>query len=170
MSANPQLEPWMRGPVEGVDPLTCPALYAIQHVREDIAKWTEGLTAAQLWTSVQGLAPVGFHVRHIAGSTDRLLTYLQGGSLSEDQMRHLKSEDDWSLGSDRATLLAELEEALGKAEAVVRALDPSTLAEPRAIGRKKLPTTVAGLLQHVGEHAMRHVGEAIITAKVVRHS
>ncbi|MCX6624349.1 MAG: DinB family protein [Acidobacteria bacterium] len=169
MSAN-QLEPWMRGPVAGVHPLTTPALYALWHAREDLEKWTDGLTPQQLWTSLHGLAPVGFHIRHIAGSTGRLMTYLQGGSLSEEQLRHLKSEDDWNRGSDRQALLAEVETAFQQAEAAIRALDPATLPEPRTIGRKKLPTTVAGLLQHIGEHAMRHVGEAIITAKLAGHS
>ncbi len=170
MSTAPHLEPWMRGPIEGVDPLTTPALYALQHAREDLAKWTEDLSAQQLWESVHGLAPVGFHLRHIAGSTDRLMTYLQDGSLTEEQLRRMKSEDNWQHGADRVALLAEVEASFGQAEAVIRALDPATLPEPRTIGRKKLPTTVAGLLQHIGEHIMRHVGEAIITAKLVRHS
>jgi hypothetical protein len=170
MSQNLLLEPWMRGPIEGVDPLTAPALYALRHAREDLEKWTAGFTPAQLWASVHGLAPVGFHIRHIAGSTDRLMTYLEGATLSEEQLRRLKSEDDWNQGTDRQSLLSELEAVFQRSDAVIRALDPATLSEPRAIGRKKLPTTVIGLLQHIGEHAMRHVGEAIITAKLVHHS
>ena len=50
----------------------------------------------------------------------------------------------------------------------IRAIDPGTLAEPREVGRRQLPTTVAGLLTHIAEHTARHVGEAIITAKVIR--
>lgn len=170
MSAAAYIEPWMRGPIEGVDPLTTPLLYTFQHARDDLAKWTEGLSTKQLWKSVDGLAPVGFFIHHIAGSTNRLITYLQGGALSQAQFDHIKSEENWHHEFDRATLLAEVDESFREAEAVIRALDPATLAEPRAIGRQKLPATVTGLLHHLGEHIIRHVGEAIITIKVVRHS
>ena len=39
--------------------------------------------------------------------------------------------------------------------------------KPREVGRRKLPTTVAGLLIHCAEHTQRHVGQAITTAKVL---
>ncbi|MCC7496500.1 MAG: DinB family protein [Bryobacterales bacterium] len=170
MSAIAYIEPWMRGPVEGVHPLTACAIYPLRQAREDLEKWTDGLSAQQLWKSVQGLAPVGFHIRHIAGSTDRLITYLQNGALSEKQWDRLKTEEDWNNGSDRAAMLTEVDEVFQRAEAVIRAFDPATLTDARAIGRRKLPATAAGLLHHIGEHIMRHVGEMIITAKLARHS
>jgi len=39
------------------------------------------------------------------------------------------------------------------------------LQEPRTVGRKRLPTTVGGLLVHVADHTLRHVGQAITTAR-----
>jgi hypothetical protein len=33
------------------------------------------------------------------------------------------------------------------------------------VGRKRLPTTVIGLLTHIAEHTQRHVGQAIGAAK-----
>ena len=66
-------EAWLRGPIPGVDPLIAPVLYTFTQAREDLARYTEGLTADELWTS-----RVGFHVRHISRSTDRLIAYLQG--------------------------------------------------------------------------------------------
>jgi len=48
----------------------------------------------------------------------------------------------------------------------VRALDTSTLADARTVGRKRLPTTVIGLLTHMAEHTQRHVGQAIAAAKL----
>jgi hypothetical protein len=45
-------------------------------------------------------------------------------------------------------------------------IDPATLTEPRTVGRKHLPTTLIGLLFHLAEHAQRHTGELIITAKI----
>ncbi len=71
-------EPWLRGPIEGVHPLLSPLLYALQHVREDVAQATEGMGSDQLWARPHGIAPIGFHLRHIAGSVDRLTNYLEG--------------------------------------------------------------------------------------------
>lgn len=154
----------MRGPIPGVHPLLAPILYAFQQAREDLARYTEPLTREQIWASPHGFGSVGFHLRHIAGSTDRLMTYLQGRQLNPEQMAALKAEKEPG-GVDREQLLADLDRAFAEAEAVVRALDPDRLTEPRAIGRKQLPTTVVGLLTHIAEHTQRHVGQAISAAK-----
>jgi uncharacterized damage-inducible protein DinB len=160
-------EPWLRGPIPGVHPLIAPVLYAFQQAREDIAKFTEGLTAEQLWASPHGFGSAGFHIRHIAGSTARLMTYLQARELSPEQMEALRDEPR-PLGIDREALLAMLEVSLEEAESVVRALDPAMLTDTRAVGRQRLPTTVIGLLTHIAEHTQRHVGQAISSCKWAR--
>jgi uncharacterized damage-inducible protein DinB len=156
-------EPWMRGPIEGVHPLIAPALYGFQQAREDLARWTEGLTAEQLWAEPHGFGSVGFHLRHIAGSTDRLMLYLQGQPLTEAHLEALKREKE--PGASLADLLAGMDAAFKRAEAVARSIDPATLTDAREIGRKRLPTTVLGLLTHIAEHTQRHVGQAISAAK-----
>ena len=158
-------EPWLRG-LSGGSPLTVPVLYAFQQAREDIAKYTESLTSEQIWAKPYGLASVGFHVRHIAGSTDRLMTYLQGKQLTPSELRALETEA--TPGATREELLAELNAAFERAEMIVRAIDPATLADQREVGRKRLPTTVIGLLTHIAEHTQRHVGQAISAAKLAR--
>ena len=160
-------EAWMRGAVAGVDPLVAPVLYSLQQAREDAARLTERLTLEQIWATPHGLGSVGFHLRHMAGSTDRLITYLQGGTLSPIQLEELAGESEPS-GPGRDELLALLENAFRRAEAVVRSIDPATLASPRAVGRKRLPTTVIGLLTHIAEHTQRHAGQAIYAAKLAR--
>jgi len=163
MSQSP--EPWLRGPVVGVSPLTAPILYAFQQAREDLAHFTAGLTPDRLWASPHGFGSVGFHIRHIAGSTERLMTYLQGEPLTPAQLAALEHEK--TPGATRADLLEELRLSLEAAGRVVRGLDPAILAEPRYVGRKRLPTTVIGLLTHIAEHTQRHVGQAITMAKWV---
>jgi uncharacterized damage-inducible protein DinB len=158
-------EPWLRGPIPGVSPLLSPVLASFQQAREDLARHTEGLTTAQIWSAPQGGGSVGFHLRHIAGSVDRLTTYLQGGELTASQMAGLQAEKD--PGASREELLAAVDRAFCHAEAVVRAIDPKTLSDPRTVGRKRLPTTVIGLLTHIAEHTQRHVGEVIVTSRVV---
>jgi uncharacterized damage-inducible protein DinB len=140
-----------------------PVLFTFQHAREDLARYTDGLAAEQLWARPHGFGSVGFHIRHIAGSTDRLIAYLQERELTEAELAEVKREHD--PGATAAELLAGLDRSFQAAERVVRSIDPATLAEARTVGRKKLPTTVIGLLTHVAEHTQRHVGQAISAAK-----
>ena len=71
-------------------------------------------------------------------------------------------------GESREKLLREVDLALAQAAAKIRAIDPDRLAEPRVVGRKRLPTTVIGLAVHIAEHTQRHVGQAISAAKWAR--
>ena len=162
----PEHEPWMRGPIEGLSPLVAPILYTFQHAREDLAKYTKDLTPEQIWATPHGFGSVGFHIRHIGGSTDRLITYLEARDLSPDQLAFLKNEQ--TPGATASDLLKEMDEFFHRAEAVVRSLDPAALCDPRGIGRKKLPSTVNGLLVHTAEHIQRHIGQAISAAKLAR--
>ena len=155
----------MRGPIEGVHPLLAPVLYSFQMAREDLEKYTADLPPGRLWATPHGLASVGFHILHIAGSANRLVTYLQGRELSAAQLQAMVAEGSPGALS-RDQLLAALNHAFRDAEAVIRAIDPATLADARTVGRKRLPTTVTGLLTHIAEHTQRHVGQAISAAKL----
>jgi hypothetical protein len=64
-------------------------------------------------------------------------------------------------------LFSELASALESSAQRIRAIDPGSLEEARTVGKKQLPTTIGGLLVHVAEHSQRHVGQAIITARMV---
>lgn len=161
-------EPWLRGSIAGVHPLLAPTLHAYAQAREDVAKWTDGLTDAEIWSRPQGLAPVGFHLRHIAGSVERLTGYLSGEQLTPEQLEDLRHEMD--PGPGRLKLLAKVNQALHQSEEVIRALNPATLTDPRSVGRKQFPTTVIGLVVHLAEHTQRHVGELIVTAKIAQRS
>lgn len=159
-------EPWLSGSLSGLDPVLAALLYSFEQIRTELAAWTAGLSTEQMWTRPQGLAPVGFQLRHIAGSADRLFTYARGEALSDMQMSALKSEME--PGATRDELLAALDAVFDRVSAQVRTIDPATLREPRAVGRLHLPTTLAGLLIHIAEHSQRHLGQAIVTAKLLR--
>jgi hypothetical protein len=165
-SVRPAPEPWLRGPLPGVHPLLAPALRAFEQASEDIAHWTAGLTAAQIWSRPYDLAPVGFHLRHIAGSVDRLTTYLRGDRLAPEQLETLREEMDPP--AKPTDLLRAVQEALSKSAQTIRMLDPNCLTDARAVGRMQLPSTVIGLAIHLAEHTQRHVGELIITAKLAK--
>jgi uncharacterized damage-inducible protein DinB len=150
-----------------MSPLIAPLLFSFQQAREDLRRCLNGLSAEQIWATPHGFGSLGFHLRHIAGSTDRLTTYLQGAGLTPEQMAALHAEHE-SAGAGSEELLALIEDSFRKAEAIVRRIDPSTLAEPRTVGRQHLPTTVIGLLVHIAEHTQRHVGQAVSAAKLAR--
>jgi uncharacterized damage-inducible protein DinB len=93
------------------------------------------------------------------------MTFLQGRELTAEQVIALAAEEQPGEQST-AELLADLGRAFEAAEGVVRSIDTAQLPEPRWVGRKRLPTTVIGLLTHIAEHTMRHTGQAISAAKL----
>jgi uncharacterized damage-inducible protein DinB len=132
---------------------------------EDIKRWCGGLSDDQFNSQPSGIASLAFHIRHIARSIDRLLTYAEGKQLTEEQIASLKAEFD--ADARRSELFAELHATLEKSIERIRALDATRLSDAREVGRRRRPTTVGGLLIHVAEHTQRHVGQAITTAKIV---
>jgi uncharacterized damage-inducible protein DinB len=158
-------EPWLRGPLAGVPPLLMPVLFTFAQVREDLAEYIHGLTSEQLWRSFPD-ASLGFHLKHIAGSVDRLVTYLLGSQLSPEQLAALRSEQ--IPDANLPQLLAAIERSLEAAEIKLKTIDPEDLYEPRSVGRRALPTTVLGLIVHLAEHTQRHLGQAITLSKLLR--
>ncbi len=160
-------EAWLRGPLDGLHPLIQPVFFSFAQVREDLARHVAGLTREQVWRRCGG-ASVGFHLKHLAGSVDRLTTYLLGGELSEEQLGALR--DEHAGDEDTDDLLKLVDEALAGSEERVKGLDPQQIYKARAVGRKQLPTTVIGLIVHLSEHTQRHLGQAVTTAKLLRDS
>jgi uncharacterized damage-inducible protein DinB len=161
-------EPWLRGTLAEVPAVARGVLHALELAREDANKWCGGLTATQIHAMPAGLPSVAFQLRHIAGSLDRLLTYAEGRALSEEQLQALKTEAKTE-GSTKE-VLAELEVAISRGSVRARALASEDLSLPRAVGTKRLPTTLGGLLVHIADHTQRHLGQAITTAKLVSAS
>jgi uncharacterized damage-inducible protein DinB len=143
-----------------------PVFFSFQQVREDLAKHTQGITQDQLWLEMAGKHSVGYHLKHIAGSVDRLTAYLLVGQLSPEQLDFLRNEH--TSGDELSVLLARVHESLHAAELQLLKVKPESLFESRAVGRQLLPTTVIGLIVHVCEHTQRHLGQAILLAKVLR--
>jgi uncharacterized damage-inducible protein DinB len=158
-------EPWLRGTLADVPAVQRAVLHSLELAKEDMARWCSGLSDEQLNVRPGGIAPVAFHLRHIARSVDRLVTYAEGRQLSAEQTVALKAELD--PGATSAELFAEFTERLNRSAARIRAIDPTRLEEPRKVGKRELPTTVGGLLVHVADHTQRHVGQAITTSKIL---
>jgi hypothetical protein len=158
-------EPWLRGDLEELDPLRRGVVHALWLASEDVELWCSGLDDAELEARPLGLPSVGFHMRHMVRSLDRLMTYAEGRQLDERQMAALQSE--MVVGSSRDDLFGEFGEGMKVAVARVRGLSPACYAEVRGVGRRLLPSSVGGLLVHCAEHTQRHAGQMVTTVKVV---
>jgi uncharacterized damage-inducible protein DinB len=160
------VEPWLRGTYGDVPAVGRAVLHALDLALDDLTKWTDGLTDAELHTQPLGITSVAFHLRHIARATDRILTYAEGGQLTAEQLALLKAE---STGEETlAQLLGDVEASFANAAMRVRNLAGADLNLARHVGRKQLPTSIGGSLIHVADHTQRHVGQVVTTAKVLK--
>jgi hypothetical protein len=158
-------EVWLRGPLtDCIDELQ-PIAHSLLQVREEIGR-ASALPPAHLWARPGGAASIGFHLKHLAGSLDRLLTYASGRQLTAAQYECLANEEREG-GEPAGTLVRLAEAAIDRALAHIRTTPLCTLDGAREVGRDRLPSTVLGLLFHAAEHAQRHSAQIITTAKVI---
>ncbi|HEU5022990.1 MAG TPA: DinB family protein [Bryobacteraceae bacterium] len=161
-----QPEAWMRGSIPGVDPVISHLLRAAQQIREDAETALGDLSATQIWSKPHGATSPGFHAKHLAGSATRLLTYLAGRQLTEQQLAEIPGEGSGE--ESAAELLAIISSALDRYERALRNLSPADFGAPREIGRKRHPATAISIAIHIAEHSQRHIGGLIATAKLAR--
>jgi hypothetical protein len=164
-----EVEVWLRGPIPGVAPMLQPAAHALVQAGEDVAGAADGLTSDQLWSRPAGVAAIGFHLRHLPGSIDRLLTYSRGDQLSAEQLAYLASER--TVYDDRPSLnvlLFGVAAGIESAIAYLRAVNDDALLVPREVGRQKLPSTTLGLIFHAAEHSSRHAGQVVTLSRIVK--
>ncbi len=160
-----QPEPWLRGTLAQVPAVPRAVLHALQLAEENITAWLPQLTDEEIHAKPHGLTPFAFHVRHIAHSLDRLLTYAEGDALNVIQRAALHVELE--PGITREALLSEFRSTLREADTRIRALPLAELEQPRQVGAQQLPTTLGGLLVHLADHTQRHAGQAVTTAKLL---
>ena len=177
MTDHSAREVWLRGPLPGYPPQAMPVAQSLLQTAEELERAVRRprpLTADELWARPGGAASAGYHLAHLAGSTDRLLAYAAGRALSAEQLEALGAEDallgpgDPAARPDPEALLAAALAAVARAADAARDTPPDRYAEARHVGRARVPTTVWGLLFHVAEHAQRHAGQLATTARVAR--
>jgi uncharacterized damage-inducible protein DinB len=165
--SEPRPEVWLRGPLpDYIDELQ-PVAHSLLQVREEIEA-VVAMPAEKLWAKPGGVASIGFHLKHLAGSLDRLLTYASGKQLSAAQRQALADESRSGDPAQRSdTLVRAAQSAIDRALNQIRKTPLCTLDEVRDVGRDRLPSTVLGLLFHAAEHAQRHSAQIITTAKMI---
>lgn len=159
-------EVWLRGPVDNIPALLQPVAHALLQAREEINLLMEDFPAALLWEKPGGVASPGFHLQHIRGVIERLLTYAGGEMLNAEQLSDLKKEGQPPSASCTVSdLLTPLNQQVDKAIAQLSNTDENILTAFRGVGRAQLPSTVLGLLVHAAEHTQRHTGQLLVTVK-----
>jgi hypothetical protein len=164
-----KLEVWQRGPLPGIAPLLQPVAHALLQAREEVNHIMSDFPAALLWEKPAGLAAVGFHLQHLSGVLDRVFTYARNEKLNPQQFEQLAAEGhDIDRGYSVVDLVQRFDHQVDRALEQIKATDENILTDFRGVGRANLPSTVIGLLVHAAEHTMRHVGQLLVTASVVR--
>ena len=162
-------EVWLRGPLPAVPPLLQPVAHALLQAREELARHLAAFPANKLAERPLGLASVGFHLRHLTGVLDRTFTYARAEALSAAQLAYLAAEEQPPTHPGAVQeLLEAFNQQVDKALAQLAATPESSLTAWRGVGRAQLPSTVTGLLTHAAEHTMRHVGQVLVTARVMQ--
>jgi uncharacterized damage-inducible protein DinB len=162
-------EVWLRGPLTGIPSLVQPVAHALLQAKEEVTELMRDFPEKHLWNKPANVASPGFHLLHMTGVIDRLFTYAEGRSLSQDQLTALKAEG-LEQGQTLQQLVTTLCEKIDWAIEQLSSVNEQTLLEHRGVGRAQLPSTVQGLLFHTAEHTMRHVGQLLVTTRIIRNS
>lgn len=162
------LEVWMRGPISGLIPLLQPVAHAILQAREEVNLMMIDFPNELIWERPNGIASVAFHLQHLSGVLDRLFTYANNQILNEDQLELLALESDSTQLLTVKGLLTRFNNQVNKALTQLKNIEEKTLLEPRGVGRKQIPTNQLGLLFHAAEHTQRHVGQLLVTIKMLK--
>lgn len=161
-------EAWLNGKLDGYAPEVMPAAHALAQAITDLETHAIALSDEEVMTRLNDSPSAAFHLRHIAGSINRLLTYARGEELSETQFEFLKRETAAEFDLNAVELTGNAIDEINNALDALQNVAPERLFEERFVGRKRLPTNVFGLLFHIAEHTMRHVGQVITIARIVR--
>jgi uncharacterized damage-inducible protein DinB len=169
MKPTPTLEVWLRGPLPNIPSLLQPVAHALLQAREEVEALSIGFPDDKLWERPVGMASIGFHLQHLTGVLDRLLTYARAETLTAAQLQWLANEGKAQEEMEHFQQLYQLfSNQVDKALAQIQNTDESTLTQTRGVGRAQIPSTVLGLLFHAAEHTQRHVGQLIVTVAILK--
>jgi uncharacterized damage-inducible protein DinB len=167
MSQAPEY--WLRGPLPEIPLLLQPVAHALLQAREEVNELMRDFPAALLWERPAGVASPGFHLQHFTGVLDRLFTYARGESLTVEQLAALKAEGQPAEpGPGVPELVQAFNGQVDQALAQLQKTDEQSLTQFRGVGRAQLPSTVLGLLVHAAEHTTRHLGQLLVTVRVLQ--
>jgi uncharacterized damage-inducible protein DinB len=162
-------EVWLRGPLPDMPALLQPVAHALLQAREEVNNLCGDFPDDLLWERPAGVASPGFHLQHLRGVLDRLFTYARGEALQEEQLQALAAEGK-PAGSKPSgqELVQAFNLQVDRALNQLKATDISLVTEVRTVGRAGLPSTMLGLYVHAAEHTTRHLGQLLVTVRVLQ--
>ena len=164
-----KMEVWQRGPVENIPALLQPVAHALLQAREEVHEIMNGFPEKLLWEKPAGVASPAFHLQHLCGVIDRIFTYARKEPLAKEQLHSLSLEGNQEkTSSSMYELIVQLDNQVDAAINELRKVDVNALTEARGVGRKQIPTTLMGLYFHAAEHSMRHIGQLLVTVRILR--
>ncbi|MDT3405493.1 DinB family protein [Mucilaginibacter terrae] len=167
--ANSKPEVWLRGPLPNIPALLQPVAHALLQAREELFELMQDFSENHLWQKPANLASPAFHLQHLTGVLNRLFTYARAEALNVEQLTYLAGEGNppsanYSVQTLVETFSNEIDAALNQ----LSKEDESRLTEIRGVGRAQIPSTVIGLYTHAAEHTMRHLGQLLVTVKILK--
>jgi len=166
--ANKLPEVWLRGPLPNMPVLLQPVAHALLQAREELNELMARFPDKLLWKKPAGLASPGFHLQHLSGVLDRLFTYARAESLNEEQLNYLANEGKPPVNDFTSEDLVQyFNIQVDLALAQLHQTNEQTLTQVRGVGRAQVSSTVIGLYTHSAEHTMRHLGQLLVTVKVL---
>jgi uncharacterized damage-inducible protein DinB len=166
---NAQPEVWQRGPLPGIPALLQPVAHALLQAHEELHNMMKDFPEDLLWERPGGVASPAFHLQHLTGVLDRLFTYALKRPLSEEQLYSLLIEGDrGKTTSNMQQMIDQFTRQVTLAVEELSKVDIERLTETRTVGRKLIPTTLIGLYVHAAEHTMRHIGQLLVTVRVLK--
>ena len=157
-------EYWLGGPIAHIPLILQPVAHSLLQSGDEVFIALHGFPDELLWERPFGVASIGFHLQHMAGVLDRMATYARGNALSELQLDALSREGEKIITSTEK-LIASYKNQISKTLHQISTTDVLTLTDVRFVGRARMASTVIGILFHSAEHAQRHTGQLIVTAK-----
>jgi hypothetical protein len=168
MTSSNQSEVWLRGSLPGIPPVLQPVGHALLQAREDAVRIMYKFPDDLLWEKPAGLASPGFHLLHLSGVIDRLITYARGEKLNSEQLNYLHQEENGhQTGYQVSDLLTRFEYQVDFAIKELEKIPEGHVLESRTVGRAQIPSTTLGLLVHCAEHTQRHIGQLLVTARIL---
>jgi uncharacterized damage-inducible protein DinB len=168
MENNKLPEVWLRGPLNNMPPLLQPVAHALLQAREELNELMADFPSELLWQKVAGLASPGFHLQHLVGVLDRLFTYARAETLNESQLNYLSAEGKSTMTISTQSLVEAFNQQVNIALLQLQQTSEQELTLVRGVGRALVPSTVIGLYTHSAEHTMRHLGQLLVTVKVLK--
>lgn len=162
-------EVWLRGSLPHIPSLLQPVAHALLQAREEVEIIVQDFPEDKLWERPADMASAGFHLQHLTGVLDRLFIYARAETLNEAQLKWLANEGNPQQGLERVDhLFQRFSKQVDAALLQLQQTDPATLLEVRGVGRAQIPSTVLGLLFHAAEHTQRHVGQLLVTVRILK--